>query len=245
MAEPDPTGPALSELRRLFPAAGMEIGGRWYEAQALVGEPDIVATLVADHAAFRRIEEGRYAASLFFQRYCHRLCGAVVGVWVLNRSALDASPGRVSMCVRDASPASVRLSGATRPADTPEELVRGLVDEHLLVLAGHLHERYPLTLPNLWGNIAAGIGQAARALSRIRAADEVRAAVEPVLATRPLLGRLGEFRVLSGPQGPRLFYDRRTCCHWHEIPDGKFCSYCSRLSQDERTRRFAASMAGE
>ncbi|MFT3877447.1 MAG: IucA/IucC family C-terminal-domain containing protein [Propioniciclava sp.] len=235
---------ALTALRTLSPGFGLDIGGVWYESSTLIDDPETVASLVSGHAAYRSIEAPRVAASLFFQRYCHRMSTAVIGSWVLTGRALDASAAQVRLCVRDASPVSVHLSGTYRDEDSPEELVRGLVDEHLLPLAQRFGA-HGVGLPNLWGNMAASMGMAARQLSRIRDANLVRAAVEPVLATRPQLNRLGSFRILEGPQGPRLFYDRRTCCHWHLVPDGAYCGYCSLLSDDERTARYVASMQAE
>lgn len=232
-------------LRELQPASGVSLGGRWLPAAALLADPDTAAELVRDHARVRAIAVERHAASLFFQRYCHRLASATIGVWVLTGQALDAAAPEVAVQVRDGSPVGVQLTGRRRAADTPEELVGGLVEEHLLSLAGLVHDGFGMSLPNLWGNIAASIGMAARTLSRIRPAAQVREAVEPVLAVRPELTRLGSFRILTGPHGDRLFYDRATCCHWHEIPNGAYCSYCSRLSPQERTRRFTESMLAE
>lgn len=236
---------AEAVLRGLLPTSGIDLGGRWFAAGDLVTDPGTVAALVCDHARARTIPAERHAASLFFQRYCQRLSSAAIGVWVLTGRALDAAAGQARVCVRDASPVGVQLSGRWRAVDTPEQLVTGLIDQHLLVLGEQVRSRFGVSLPNLWGNMAASIGQAARALSRIRPAAQVQAAVEPVLATRPMLPRMGAFRILAGPRGPRLFYDRASCCHWYEIPNGAYCSYCSRLSQDERTRRFTVAMEAE
>ena len=85
----------------------------------------------------------------------------------------------------------------------------------------------------------------ARTLSTVRPAAEVLRAVAPVFGTREVLQRLGSCRILEGPHGPRLFYDRASCCHWFEIPEGSYCSYCSRLTHEERTCRFIDAMAAE
>lgn len=233
------------ELRALWPAGGVTIGGQWHASTDLINDPQLRARLVHDHATFRSIDTPRFAASLFFQRYCHRLSSVAVGAWVLTQTAADMAPENVTFCVRDASPVSLQLSGRTRDCDTATEAISGLVDEHLLPLARHISAEYRLSLGNLWGNMAASIGQAARALSTRVDAATVLDLVTPLIQVHPMLVRTGSFRILTGSNGPRLFYDRASCCHWHEIPDGKLCSYCCLLSHEERTERFAAAMAAE
>lgn len=246
MTEPLSEADTLATLRRLSPSFGTEVGGRWFACTSLLSRPDLVDRLVREHAASRQTSELRFAASLFYQRYCHRLASVVIGVWVLRGAALDAAPRHSRICVRDASPASVALTGVRRPSDTPEEVSAGLVDAHLLPLARVIRDLdYGLSLPNMWGNMAASIGQAARSLSRVRDASLVQSAVAPILATRPLLEKLGRFRVLTGDRGPRLFYDRASCCHWHAVPGGKYCSYCSLLTDAERTARFIKALETE
>lgn len=245
MSTPDDLIEAETRLRSLTPTAGITLGGQWYASQDITHDAALLSRLVTDHATQRSIEVRRFAASLFFQRYCHRISSAAVGLWVLTGRALDFSAPQVQVCVRDASPVSIQVLGQPRPRDTADELVAGLIEQHLIVLAAGIKSGFGLGMPNLWGNIAASIGQAARALSRIRDAEEVLTRVSPILETNPRLERMGSFRIMEGPKGKRLFYDRLSCCHWHEIPDGKLCSYCSLLTHEERTERFTAAMADE
>ncbi|WP_164987464.1 ferric iron reductase [Propioniciclava flava] len=236
---------AETVLHGLTPTMNLSVGGQWIPAADLLAAPSIVAALVAEHARIRSISVPRHAASLFFQRYCHRLCSATLGVWVLTGMALDASARQVSVQIRDGSPAGVQFTGRLRPTHTPEDLVSGLVEEHLLPLAAQLQGAARLSQPQTWGNIAAALGMSARTLSTVRPAAEVLRAVAPVFGTREVLQRLGSCRILEGPHGPRLFYDRASCCHWFEIPEGSYCSYCSRLTHEERTCRFIDAMAAE
>lgn len=234
---------AMTEVRRLNPAYSLEVGGHWRSAASM--DEAAVAEIVSDHARARAIPVGRYAASLLFQRYCHRLAPVALGTWVLSGQALDMSQAHISVCFRDGSPVGVLHSGAMRPVASAKELVTGLIDEHLEDVARLIHAGFRISLPNLRGNMAASIGMAASTLSRIRPAAEVKIAAQQVLACRPWLERMGEFRILVGPRGPRLFYDRRTCCHWYTVPDGSYCSYCSLLNDEERTRRYIAAMESE
>lgn len=234
-----------TELHRLLPGANLSIGGRWIPAADLLANPDAVAALVADHARIRSITVERYAASLLFQRYSHRLCSVVVGTWVLSGVVLDAAAAQATVQMRDGSPVGMHLTGRERSGDAVAELTTGLLEGHLLPLADHLRAAARLSRAQALGNIAAAIGMAARTVSRVRPAEEVRAQVGALLASRPELERLGSFRILQGPHGPRLFYDRATCCRWFEIPQGAYCSYCSRLPHDERTTRFLEAMDAE
>ena len=245
MTDPLDLAEAETALHRLMPTANLSVGGRWIPAADLLADRQAVADLVADHARVRSITVERHAASLFFQRYSHRLCSAVVGTWILTGLPLDAAAEQATVQVRDGSPVGMHLTGALRPTPSVEEFAAGLLEGHLLPLAAHLRETSRLSQAQAFGNIAAAIGMAARTVSRLRPADQVLEAVAPLLESRAALARLGSFRILEGHNGPRLFYDRATCCRWFEIPDGAYCSYCSRLSADERTRRFTDAMDTE
>ncbi|KXO91324.1 ferric iron reductase [Tsukamurella pseudospumae] len=198
------------------------------------------------HARFRGMPRARHAGSLVFQRYSHRVCGVGVAAWLRHGAVLDLSATNVHVRFVDGSPDLVELA---RPAaqfpGSANDLVRIVLDEHLVPVAQALAAAYGPRMPNLLGNIAAGFAGAFRHLGRSHPAAEVAAAAEQVAAADPRLRRGGTYRTLSGPAGDRLQYDRVSCCHWYAAPDGKFCSWCSRLSFDERTARFRAAMDEE
>lgn len=134
-------------------------------------------------------------------------------------------------------------------AATADDVLDVVLDRHLLPVATALSRTSGPGMGNLIGNIAAGFAGAFRALSRRDdlglSARQVLPLAEALLGARPELRRGGELRVLDGPHGPRLQYDRRSCCHWYAAPDGRFCSWCSRLTQEQRTARYLEAMAAE
>lgn len=201
--------------------------------------------LIELHARHRGMPVGRHAASLVFQRYSHRLCGAGALAWVEYGWVPDLTADNVGVRFVDGSPHTVVLSRPRLAGTTAEDLVRIVVDEHLLPVARAVRKAGGPGLPNLLGNVAAGFAGAFRTMSRDRPAHLVAERAESVLGVDPRLERGGSFRTLLGPLGERLQYDRASCCHWYAAPDGKYCSWCSRLSRDERTARFCANMAEE
>lgn len=203
------------------------------------------AELIALHARHRGMPIGRHAASLVFQRYSHRLCGAGALAWMEYGWVPDLSSDNVAVRFVDGSPHTLILNRPQVAGTTAEDLVRTVVDRHLLPVAQAVRKAGGPGLPNLLGNVAAGFAGAFRTMSRHRPAHAVAERAESVLAVDPRLERGGSFRTLVGPLGERLHYDRASCCHWYAAPDGKYCSWCSRLSHDERTTRFAENMADE
>ena len=203
--------------------------------------------MVELHAQFRGMETGRHAGSLVFQRYCHRVCAVAVAAWMLHGVALDLHAAGVSVRFTDGSPDLLTLHSPQVLKDaTPEQVLTATVDGHLRPLAEAVSAETGPGMGNLMGNIAAGFAGGFRALADRPdtglTTHHIREHAELLLSARPELRRGGEFRILSDPAGPRLFYDRKSCCHWYAAPDGRSCSWCSRLSQDERTRRFEEAM---
>lgn len=199
------------------------------------------AQLLDRHARARGLPPARHAASLAFQRYAHRVAGIGVATWLLADVVPDLRAERCRMLVRDGSPVRLLLPAPQVRAGTDAEtLARTIVDDHLLPVAQALHRVGGAGMPNLWGNLGAAIAGACRHLSRQLPAELVRESGQALLDTRPRLASSGTFRVLSGPRGEQLFFDRHSCCHWYAVRDGRFCSWCSRLTQQERTDRFTA-----
>ncbi|MBS9375969.1 hypothetical protein [Rhodococcus sp. B50] len=202
------------------------------------------------HARHRQMPVARHVGSLVFQRYCHRVCGVATAAWVLYGVALDLRAPSVRVRFVAGTPDLLVLDAPKARTDaTPEHLLETTVDGHLTPLAQNVRAETGPGMGNLLGNIAAGFAGAFRTLARRSDlnldAHTLREHAQELLSARPELRRSGDFRILTGPCGPRLQYDRRTCCHWYAAPDGRYCSWCSRLTQEERTKRFQDAMAEE
>lgn len=246
-------GPPFSVCGRdeLAPEPEGRRGVHWFDSADLtLPDPGEIRRMVEVHARFRGMSVGRHAGSLVFQRYCHRLCSVAAAAWVRHGAALDLQ----------AAGAAVRFVGGTpdllvldRPqavtGATAEDVLTSVFDGHLIPVARRLSAETGPGMGNLVGNIAAGFAGGFRTLARLTdartPASEVHERADELLSARVELRRGGYFRVLTGPLGPRLQYDRKSCCHWYAAPDGRFCSWCSRLSADERTQRFQENMASE
>lgn len=220
--------------------------------------------LLQMHSQARGLEPSRHAASLVFQHYSHRVAGVAVAAWLGEGLLVDLRAAQCRMVVTDgiptrlvlptptflptspAPPTSPGLTEAAELADSAETLITAVVDRHLVPVARALHTVGGIGMPNLWGNIGASLAGACRHVSLQVDAEVVLAHGEALLSRRPELSRSGTFRMITGPCGPRVFFDRRSCCQWYAIPENdQFCSWCCHLPQEERTRRFQSIVAAE
>lgn len=253
IADLDALGPPFRVRLRDDLVAEPAIDGdvEWFDADRLTGpEPTEIRRMVQVHARSRGMDVGRHAGSLVFQRYCHRICSVAAAAWVRHGVALDLAAERVSLRFVNGTPDLLVLDQARAvAAATAQDVLCSVVDAHLLPVARRLSAETGPGVGNLVGNIAAGFAGGFRTLARLADSNDrasaVHARAEELVSSRPELRRGGDFRVLAGPLGPRLQYDRRSCCHWYAAPDGRFCSWCSRLTAEERTRRFQENMAAE
>lgn len=227
--------------------AGGSDAERWFSCGRLVDETSSqLREMISLHAEVRGMPAGRHVNSLVFQRYCHRLCAVGFAVWLRHGVVLDYQAVNMDIRFVDGTPERVALHEVTPRQGNAAELVSKIVEGHLEPLARNVVRHGGPGIPNLMGNIAAGFAGAARKLSQIVDADIVMAAAQEILDQDPRMRRSGTLRRMDGGSasahgtGPVVQYDRKTCCHWYAAPDGRFCSWCSRLSYEERTARFLA-----
>ena len=216
-----------------------------YRAGALTDASSPETQLVIQrHADARGLPFGRHAASLVYQRYAHRLMGLAVAS-VLGGGVLpDLTADNVTVEFVDGSPETIYLHELRAIDDATEErFAQIVIDEHLLPMAQAWRSRGGVGLGNLLGNMAAGLARGVRIASAHVGTDVAREFGETVAACRPRLAGLGSYRVVSNGVKSGLFYDRKSCCHWYAVPQtGQFCSWCSRLTAEERTERFLRSL---
>lgn len=200
--------------------------------------------VIALHARARGMDPDPAAASLAFQRYAHRVAGVSVAAWAAGGLVLDLTAPSVWTVVRSGSPHHLV---AERVRALPDgdlgTLVHTVVDEHLEPVARTWNAVSGLSMEDLHGNMAASFAAACRQLSKVLPADEMCALGEDILARRAELVDGGTFRILTGADGRRLFFDRSTCCSWHASPHGEYCSGCPHTSYEQRTGRFEAMLA--
>lgn len=237
----------ISEINRL--------GGTFSLRVEPFSEGDFVATqlcdprsneaekMVSTHAAVRGLPVNRYAGSLVFQRYCHRVCSAVVASLVLHNQVLDVSMANSAMRFRDGSPDSLILKQLrVAPFIQMEDVVDVAVEQHLQPLAKVISLATGPAMPNLWGNMAAGFAGAFRKLSLMaRTPDEfarVQQIAERLAQTHPKLARGGRYCIVTDGERRQLQYERASCCHWYAAKDGQYCSWCSKISPQERHEKF-------
>lgn len=226
---------------------GITVGALTHDALIRTGQqmsdPQVAHIVVAQHAEARGIEAGRYAASLVFQRYCHRWCGIAAWCWWRAGVVLDVSAARAATSFRDGSPVSISFDRLTAVPGDGDALLANLVDEHLLPIARTMHQVAKLTPGNAMGNIAAALAGGARIVSSYEEPELLLPRAQKLLGRRLDLARAGRFRVVRAEGRARLFYDRATCCHWDEVPDGRLCTWCSKHSQDTRTQEFCRMLS--
>ena len=205
---------------------------------------EVPALVVARHAEARGLPVGRHAASLVFQRYCHRVAGLAVTTYALTGRVLDLRSPGMAMQFETGSPTQMLLGADVdwRAGSDVSVLLDAVVVHHLEPVAAAVGAAGGVRMPNLWGNIAASLAGGVRIASHHLGVRAMQALGERIAASHPRLSRGGSFRVVT--DGPRegLFYDRASCCHWYAVPDGAYCSWCSRLTAEQRADRFTRAL---
>lgn len=210
---------------------------------AQMADPAIADVVVREHAAARGMRPGREAASLVFQRYCHRWCGIAVWAWAVGGVVLDVTAGRAATTFEGGSPVAVWLDDARALDGGEADVVAALLDGHLLPVARTLREVTGFSSSNAEGNIAAAIAGGFRVVARRRDPDAVRECAQKLVAQRMCLAASGTYRVVEHEGRAGLFYDRVTCCHWDAVPDGHLCTWCSKRTHADRTDQFRRMLA--
>ncbi|MBO3142606.1 hypothetical protein [Dermatophilus congolensis] len=207
-------------------------------------DPDVARTVIEEHAASRGIPPNRHAASLVFQRYCHRWCAITSWAWALTGCVLDVSAERCATTFDNGSPVAIwidHLQGAETDSTT---LVDVVFEQHLMPIAYTFRDVARFSIANARGNAAASLAAGFRFASTTLPAEKVLDLAESVF-THPALQRSGTFRVVNDSLNSRVFFDRNTCCHWDTVPDGQLCSWCSKRTHEDRTAQFTEALAAQ
>lgn len=223
--------------------------GRYAAADLADAATGLAARVVRDHADALGLPPGpipaRQIASLVVQRYSHRVCLLAVSSFAADGRALDLRADAVVAEFSQGLPTRLLLPEPRwLDADRGDlgALLEAVLEGHLVPVGLAFREVSGLGVPHLWANLAASFGLAVRVVARHRGVETARALGEAIAGSRPRLARGGRYRDLVRDGAVDLFYDRSSCCLWVDLPGGRYCTACSRLTPHERARRFAGSL---
>lgn len=216
---------------------------RYRAADLAKTDGSLAHLVIARHCSQRGLAFGRHGASLSFQRYAHKLCSIGVGA-SLSRSLLpELGLDNVTTQFIEHSPHEVLVGTPAVHVDpTPRTVVEVLVTNHLEPVARVWQQASGVSMRNLLGNLSASLALGVRRAVPLVGISAARAFGEAMVAARPELAGLGEYRVVTAGGKQGLFFDRRSCCHWYAARDGKLCSWCCRKSADERLDDYRAAL---
>jgi ferric iron reductase protein FhuF len=179
---------------------------------------DALLDTVRSTGAGRGAPDDAVAASLFLQAYAYRVAGTTLACAAVAGVGPDPSAGAVAVALARHRPAAVTYLADVTVADSAldERLFAG----HLDPLVAATRARVALGERLVWGNVAAAVVAAARAVAGT-AADP--AAVwtwfDAWLAAAP-------HRLATLGAGGAAAYRRRTCCLWWKASGGGLCADC-------------------
>lgn len=199
--------------------------------------------MIEAHCEMRGLPFCKEGASLIFQRYCHRLCGLASASALITGSVPLLTSGNVSMSLVNGTPKTMWLA-ENKTIDNPnfDALTAMLLDGHLLEMASNWKHIVGPGIRNLHGNIAASLALGVRKVADQVGLEKAKFFGEELLASRKELRGLGEYEIISAYGKTGLFFHRRSCCHWYAARNGKYCSWCSKRTKQERVAVFKNQM---
>ncbi|WP_427788821.1 IucA/IucC family C-terminal-domain containing protein [Brevundimonas diminuta] len=221
--------------------------------------------MIALRAADLKTADLKVAANMWFQWYCCRLTGPVLGGWMLHGRAPDVSAENIAFRIdaegRPQFVAMVRPRVSALPGDRVEDrtltpvddlkaaIVSTLLDDHLLPLGERLKARYRLGAPIIRGTIASQIGTVTTlidARTSLMWEHTATALLDLLALATPQidgLDRSGAPICVQGGGRTGTFYRRGTCCLVYRAPDREKCGICPLTSEVERAAVYAERLA--
>ena len=221
--------------------------------------------MIALRAADLKTDDLKVAANMWFQWYCCRIIGPVLGGWMLHGRAPDVSADNIAFRIdaegRPQFVALIRPRIFALPGDRVEDLtltpvddlkaaiVRTLLDSHLLPLGERLKARYRLGAPIIRGTIASQIGTVTTlidARTSLMWEQTATALLDLLALAAPQidgLGRSGAPICVQDEERTGTFYRRGTCCLVYRAPDRKKCGICPLTSEADRAAVYAERLA--
>jgi iron complex transport system ATP-binding protein len=224
-------------------------GDEWLRCDRLVGDVDLLRTIVRSTAEGRGTRDEQVATSLFVQAYAYRVAAAAIGVWVLRDRAIDVRVGNVAVALSRHRPSSVGFDAGTPVTGGSAEavlddLLAALFAGHLDALVAAAHGVTAIGERLLWGNVAASCASAFGAFH----------GAVPEAARADVLARRDRFFDAAGERldglghatdvGPAWYWNRTSCCLWYRTSSGFRCEDCSLHTPEERHAQFLGRAGG-
>lgn len=181
-------------------------------------------------------------ASCALQGLSARVVGPLIAGWAVQRAVPVHDPEAFWVRVVEGRSTAVSLSTGTSliEVDDPAELATVVV-ERIKPLVGAVRASSPVLERVLWGNVGAACAGAWR-LAHLAERDGPLDHAVRIFFAAPVWPHPPAIRCETWPDfagtGAVLVHHRETCCLIHLAPDHAKCPPCSKLSVDERRRRW-------
>lgn len=227
---------------------------------------DQIAQGIALRAAGLNTTDLKIASNMWLQWYCHRMAAPLLAAWVLHRRVPDVSAENIAFRFdaegRPVFAAMVETRAAGLPGDVSDdlelthtsdlmsEIVRVLLDGHLLPLAERVRARYhPHGAPLIRGTIGSQIGMALTAIDAHTRTPWEQVATDAIALlerTKPLIdgqGRAGDIVCTETYGRVGMTFRRGTCCIVYRVPGKAKCGGCPLRSDEDRAGVYAERLA--
>lgn len=220
---------------------------------------------VAARGAGLRTSEEKIAANMWLQWYAYRMAAPLLAAWMLHRRIPDVSASNIAfrfdgegrpVYIAMVEPRCAGLPGdhvddleLSHVSDLLPEIVRVLLDQHLLPLMERVRARYRFGAPISKGTIASQIGMALTFVDAHSAVPWEQIATDAICffdLTRPIIdgqGRSGDIICTEIPGRVGMTFRRGTCCLVYRAPDRQMCGGCPLRSDQERAEVWAQRLA--
>jgi ferric iron reductase protein FhuF len=191
------------------------------------GDRPAVTRLLDEVGAWLGRPEPRVVASMVVLGYAARLVGPAVATVLRDGVLVDLRPSRVGYSFHPGQGFRLTLTEPAGWQGPPEALwsrwYAQVIDEHLRGLIGAVRAVVPVAAGLLWGNVAANLAGALRALAQAGTVPVERCHTEGLrlLDHGPLRGS-GRLSLDSG----RLGFVRTSCCLYYRLDGGGLCADC-------------------
>jgi len=207
----------------------------------------------------------KIAANMWLQWYCYRMAAPLLASWTFHRRIPDVSASNVAFRFdAEGRPAFATLIEArgfaldgdavsdfklTYVQDLLGEIVRVLLEQHLLPVAERVKGLYRLGGTLVRGTVASQIGMALTAVDGHSRLPWERVAVDAMdllNLTKPIIGgqgKSGDVVCIESDCRTGMTFRRGTCCLVYKIESREKCGGCPLRSDEDRAAVYAGRLA--